>query len=128
MELGTTVNVILAVLQIIIQIIAAFLAYKIYTYNRVSKSWLYLVVAFILMSFRRMTALLIGINLLPALDGSLSWIDRTLLPFLISVFLVIGVWALLKQFETFDIVDKKTEQKIKEFSESFIKSVKGGKK
>lgn len=122
------ISTLMAIIQIIIQFIAAFFSYKIYTYNRVAKPWLAVTVAFILMGFRRITALLTGFGYLPNLEGLLLWLDRILLPFLISVFLVWGIWTMLKQFESFDVIERKMTEKMKKFSEAFAEGVKGGKK
>jgi hypothetical protein len=124
------VNTLMMVVQIIVQFVAAFFSYKIYTYNRLAKSWLAVVAALILMGFRRMTALLTQFNLIPDLEGSLLWLDKILLPFLISILLVWGIWSMKKQFESFRVIEDKMTEKVKLFSKSFVKGVKrkGGEK
>ncbi len=122
------VNSLMMVVQIIVQFVAAFFAYKIYTYNRLAKPWLAVVAAFVLMGFRRMTALLTKFSLMPSLGSSLLWLDQVFLPFIISIFLVWGIWSMQKQFESFRVIEDRMTKKVKLFSKSFVKSVKGGEK
>lgn len=101
------------VLQIVIQAVAVYYSYKIFSFNRLNKGWLALTVALILMTFRRITALLIEMNFLASFSGWLAHIDRIVLPTLISIFLLIGLFVMLKNFENFEVVEKKVKKAVK---------------
>jgi len=118
------INNLIAIIQIIVQFAVAFLSCKIYCYNRIRKAWLAVTVAFILMGLRRITALLMGMEYLPQLEGSLLWLDRIGLPFLISILLMCGFYSMLKQFESFKIIETKTTEKMKIFSKLLTKGIK----
>ncbi len=105
------VTTVLGVLQIIIQIVAAYFSYKIYKYNRLSKAWLAVFLALIVMTFRRFTALAINLGVLKQFSGSIQFIDSIGLPFIISVFLLIGLWSMSRSFENFEVVEKITKEK-----------------
>lgn len=103
----------LAILQIIIQAVAVYYSYKIYEFNRLNKGWLALTVALILMTFRRITALLIELSLLSNLSGWLAQTDRVILPTLISIFLLVGLYFMYKNFENFEVVEKEIKKIMK---------------
>lgn len=108
-----TIGSFLGILQIIIQAIAAYYSYKIYSFNRLNGGWLALTFALILMTFRRITALLIEFSLLAKFGGWLDFTDRILLPTLISIFLLVGLIVMYKNFEDFEVVEKKVKQIVK---------------
>jgi hypothetical protein len=87
---------------VLFQLLAAWMSYKIYSFNRLSKWWLALVVAFIVQASRR------GFQIFYDLSDTNMHIllDRSLM-FLISLLLFLGLWSMLKNFENFDIVQKK---------------------
>lgn len=103
--------VILDVLAVILQLAAAWFAYRIYRFNRLSKWWLALVLAFCIQGLRRgfqgYIDLGYGQNLSPILDRSLM--------FVISLLIVVGLFAMLKNFEGFEVVANKVRQKAKAF-------------
>lgn len=101
-----SLNSFLGIFQIIVQAVAAVYAYKIYSFNRLNKGWIAMIFALILMTLRRVTALLIEVNYLPTLTGIISYIDRVILPALISLLLLIGLYVMFRNFETFEIVEK----------------------
>ena len=112
------ISVILGVLQIVIQLVAVYFSYIIFTFNRLNKAWLAVILALILMTIRRFTVLLTELDALPALTGTIQFIDRIILPFAISIFLAVGLFTMMKKFETFEVVEKATKKKIKDFIES----------
>jgi len=64
-----------------------------------AKLWWTIVVAFLLMAVRRITALLINLNLISELQGTIGTLDRLYLPLLISIFLTIGIYSLYKRLK-----------------------------
>lgn len=113
---------ILIILQIAIQIVAAYSAYIIYQYNRISKAWLAVIIALILMTLRRVTVLLINFDILPQLTGSIQLFDSIVLPFLISIFLAWGMWTMAKSFRGFELLEKKVSEKFLKYKR--IKKIK----
>ena len=96
------------VFAIIFQLLAAWFAYKIYRFNRLSKWWLGLIIAFVFQALRRFFQAYtdwMGISSDPFFDRSLM--------FLISLFLVLGLWSMFKNFENFEIIEKNVKTKIK---------------
>ncbi len=110
--MANTVNVTLMLLQILIQLGALYASYIIYKYNRLNKAWLAVTLALFLMTLRRVTALLIELGILTQLQGPIKFADSILLPFVISIFLFAGLINMKKQFETFDIIEKKIDNKL----------------
>jgi hypothetical protein len=103
----------LGIFQIIIQAVAAYYSYKIFSFNRLNKGWLFLTFGLILMTFRRITASLIELKLLSSFSGWLVDLDRIILPTIISLSILIGLLFMLKNFESFDIIEKKVKNTIK---------------
>lgn len=111
--MNSSVAMILGVLQIVLQAIAAYFSYKIFVFNRVRRWWLAVTFALILMTFRRITALLIELRWLGSFSGAISDIDRIVLPFLISVLLLWGIYVMFKNFQDFDVVERIVDRKIR---------------
>jgi hypothetical protein len=93
-----TAESILAVISIVLQIIAAYFAYKLIKITGAFRAWTLIIVALILMTLRRITALMITVGAVQPLRGTVSSIDRLLLPLLISILLVWGMYDLLTLF------------------------------
>ena len=104
---------ILEFIQIVVQFTAAYFSYVIYKYNRLCKAWLAVVVGLVLMAFRRVTALLIELSGAPTSTDPVRFLDRVLLPFAISVLLLWGLWSMKKNFESFEVVEKRVSEKVK---------------
>jgi len=100
--------IILDIFAVLFQLAAAYFAFRIYRFNRLSKWWIALIVAFLVQAVRR------GIQIYSDLGyGSLGTsLDRSLM-LLISVLMVMGLWAMMKNFEQFDIVSSKVKEKLK---------------
>lgn len=105
-------NLILGILSIVGSAITAYLAYGIYRHNRLSKAWLMVVVAFVLIIFRRTLGYAMDMGYLADLKVALKEIEGVLL-LVISVLYIIGFWSMKKNFENFDVIEKKTKEKIK---------------
>lgn len=105
-------SVILGILQIVIQFVAAYFSFIIYKYNRLNKAWLAITVALAIIAFRRITALTIELGVFAELGGTIEFVDRILLPFVISVLLFGGLWSMKKSFESFEVVEKRVREKI----------------
>ncbi len=103
------------ILSIIGSIIAAYLSYAIYKYNRLNKAWLAVTIAFVLIVFRRGIGFATDFGLLPELSKILKSVEGILL-LVISLLYIWGFWSMKKSFETFDVIEKKVGEKIKEMS------------
>ena len=93
---------------LVLQLVAAWFGYKIYQFNRLSTGWIALIIAFLIQVVRRMFQIYydyMGVEM-----GILF--DRSLM-FFISLLLVIGLWSMLKNFENFDLVERRVKQVVK---------------
>ena len=90
---------ILGIISIVLQIAAAYFACKLIRITGTFRAWILIILALILMTLRRITAQLITWGYLQQLTGSIGIIDRLVLPLLISIFLVLGMYDLLKLFK-----------------------------
>lgn len=97
------------ILSIVLQFLAAYLGYRIYKFNRMSKAWLLIILAFLIQGVRRIITFYDDINLISITNNVL--IDRSLM-FLISLFMAIGLLAMMKRFESFEIIEKETKKKV----------------
>jgi prolipoprotein diacylglyceryltransferase len=101
--------IVLGILSVIFQFIAAFFAFRIYKFNRMGKGWLALVLAFLVQGTIRIVfnvfedLSIVKQNLL---------MDRGLM-FITSLLILIGLWAMLKNFESFEFLEKKVKEKFK---------------
>jgi hypothetical protein len=111
--MNPNLSIFLGVLQIIFQAIAACFSYKIFTFNRVRRWWLAVTGALVLMTLRRITALMTQLSWLDSFGGIISDVDKVILPFLISVLLLWGIYAMLKNFQDFEVVEKNVQSKLR---------------
>lgn len=111
------INSLLGIFQIFVQLFAAYFSYKIYLFNMENKGWLTVSFALILMTFRRITALLIGMEYIPEFSGWIANLDRLILPSIISILLFFGFWSMLKNFEQFNVIQSNVKNKIKNLAE-----------
>lgn len=88
---------ILGLVQIILQLSAAYFAYKVMKLTGRFRAWSLIVIALIIMAVRRITAELITMNLLH-LGGTIELMDRLLLPLVISMCLTASMYELAKIF------------------------------
>jgi hypothetical protein len=102
-------NLVFGILSIIGSIITVYLSYTIYTYNRISKGWLAVIVAFVLIICRRSIGFVTDSGFFPEFKTLMKSIEGLLL-LIISLLYIWGFWSMKKNFERFDIVEKKTIQ------------------
>ena len=107
-------NTIFGVVSVVGSLIAAYLSYEIYRYNRLSKAWLAVTVAFILIIFRRAIGFATEAGVWLEYRPVLKFVESVLL-ILISVLYILGFWSMKRSFETFDVVEKKVQDKVKAF-------------
>lgn len=86
-------------ISIALQIVAAYFAYRLIRITGAFRAWTLIILALILMTLRRVTAQLITWGYLQQLTGSIGITDRLVLPLLISIFLVWGMYDLLNLFK-----------------------------
>lgn len=98
------------VLSVICQLGAVYLGYRIYGYNRLTKGWLALVIAFAIQAIRR--AFTVSDDLAISSFTGEQMLDRVLM-FFISVLILVGLWAMLQRFESFEIAEKKVKAALK---------------
>jgi len=93
------VSLSLGVVQIIVQVVAVYLAYRLTKMTGAFWAWYTVIFALILMTVRRVTALMIEAGSIPAFAGSIAFIDRILLPLAISVLLAVAMYELVRIFQ-----------------------------
>jgi hypothetical protein len=96
----------------VLQAVAAYFSYRVFVFNRVGRWWLAVTWALVLMTLRRVSALLIELKVLGTYGGLVADIDRIILPFIISVLLLWGIYAMFKNFEDFEVVEKTVRNKL----------------
>ena len=92
-------NVVISMLQIVLQVVAAFFAYKIGKFTNIDRYWYLIVLAFLLMAIRKVTAIFITLNILPGLEGTIGIVDSVYLPLFISLSLTIGIYSLFRRLK-----------------------------
>ena len=109
------INIVLNVIGIILPVIVLILSLKIYYFNPFNKGWLGLPAALGLTIIRRILVLASSVGWLSSEWSSKITIIDTYL-FVISVTLyTIGLWAMYKNFKSFDVIEKQTKERIKAF-------------
>ncbi len=93
------VSLSLGVIQIIVQVAAVYLAYRLTKITGAFRAWYMVILALVLMTVRRVTALMIEAGSILALAGSIAFIDRIVLPLAISVLLSLGMFDLIRIFQ-----------------------------
>ncbi len=73
---------------------AAWYAYRVMRLIGIARFWILVVVALLLMTVRRLTALAIEAGAVPALTAWVASLDRLVLPLVISVCLLLGMYEL----------------------------------
>lgn len=106
----------LGVLSIIGSVIAAYLSFEIYRYNRLSPAWLAVAVAFILIIFRRAIGMFAELGYFVAMRDVLKYFENVLL-LVISILYIIGFWSMKQKFAKFDLLEKKVRKKVDGLSE-----------
>lgn len=93
------VILILGIAQIVLQLGVAYLAYRLTKITGIFLAWSLVIIALILMTMRRVTALMMEMGLITALGGSVAFIDRILLPLAISILLLLAMYGLVRTFK-----------------------------
>jgi hypothetical protein len=95
---------------IICQCLSIYLGYKIFTFNKLSKWWLALVLAFLIQGIRRIITTIEDNSLVVATNA--IFLDR-ILAFVISALFLIGLYSVLTKFERtqFDDEEMLTKKK-----------------
>lgn len=112
----TELSVTLIYAHIILNFVAAYFSYTIFRYNRLSKAWLAVVIALVVIGFNGIGELYIQLDLFPSLSSEIQFITLAFLPFTFSVLLVWGMLSMKKNFDHFEILEKKYSEKAKSFS------------
>lgn len=94
-----TVSLALGVGQIAVQMVAVYLAYRLTKIAGGFLAWYIVIGALVLMTVRRVTALMIEMGSIQSLVGSLAFIDRIVLPLAISTLLAYALFELVRMFE-----------------------------
>jgi hypothetical protein len=92
-------TVLLGVIQIMVQLGAVYLAYRLTRSTGIFTGWTLFIIALMLMTARRVTALMIEIGSIGAPVGIIAFTDRILLPLAISVLLALAMYDLVRTFE-----------------------------
>jgi len=112
--MATTFFIIFSILDFILQCAAAVFSYQIYSFHRLSKAWLAVPIGFGLLALRRALSFLQGTGYLQ--NSVLSPIlESVFIPFIISLLLVIGIWAMYNSFQKFSLTEQEVSEKIATF-------------
>jgi len=105
-------NLIVGILSILLSVVAAWYSYEIYKSNRLTKGWLAVTLAFVIMIIRRVIGFFSGDY--PDLEvRNYMKMTEFVLQIVISLLYIYGFWVMKKRFENFDVVENETETKIK---------------
>lgn len=108
-----------SILDVALQIIAAFFAWKIYNFHQLSKVWLAVPLGFIFMAIRRILALSYAQGYFEDSVLSIQFVDSIFIPFIISLLLVFGIWAMYNNFAKFSLIEHEVKDKVKEYKNSY---------
>jgi hypothetical protein len=109
---------IFSIVDVGLQLTAAFFSYQIYTFHKLSKVWLAVPLGFIFMGIRRVLALSYTEGYFQDSILSIQFVDSILIPFIISLLLVFGIWAMYNNFQKFALVESSVKEKVKEYKRS----------
>lgn len=103
--MGFNLQLYLELLSIILASFVGFFAYNIYLFNQSKKQWLFIAVASVLLIFKSLISYLILIGFSSQLVNTLNFY-KSVLEFIIVLFLFIGMLSLLRQFESFKVLEE----------------------
>ena len=106
---------VISISMLFLSLIATWLSYKIYKYNRLSRGWLSITLAFTLVAFSRILSFSEDLGIFLELNKSVLKIWDVILLILINILFITGLLSMLRSFESFDIVEKKVQEKLKIF-------------
>ena len=110
------IEILVLVIATLIQLLAVYFAYKIYTYNRLSKWWLAIIVALFLDVLRRFTTFLEFAEVSSSLESQISLLEHFILPIVTTLLFTVALWSMAKNFESFEVVEKEAKEKVKEIN------------
>ena len=99
------------VISIAGSLIAAYLSYIIYKYNRLSSDWLSITLAFVLIIFRRLLGFASELGMYPESRELMKSTESILLP-VISALYIWGFWSMKKTFDKYALVEKNVSAKL----------------
>jgi len=102
----------LGVLAVLFQFSAAYFVYRIHKFERLSKWCLALVLAFVLQGLISMRTLILDLSVIGLTQEMLF--DRVLMV-LVSLFICVGLWGMIKNFESFDLISRTVKEKLSQF-------------
>ena len=109
----TLIPVVLTLTIFVIGILGVKFALDIYKYNRSSKGWLSMLITLFIVPIWALFRIYIISSSFVSYSNSLAEIlDIALFPLLALIPLVVGLWFLKKNFETFEITKNMTANKI----------------
>jgi len=90
-------NQILGIVQVLLQVAAAYFAYRLMKITGTFRAWSLILTALVLQTVRRMIAWMVVMSFIPRGD-TFTLLDQGVLPLLISLCLAAGMYELLKMF------------------------------
>ena len=114
---------IISLISIASLVFAAYCAYKIYEYNRLSTGWLAMVLAFVLLVFSRIICVPDDFDILKGINPAVLKAWEIILALFIGILFIAGMCSMKKSFENFDVIEKQAESKA-----NLFKKTKGGAK
>jgi uncharacterized membrane protein YqhA len=108
-------GVLLGLVQVLVLFVAAYFSYAIHLHNRVSRAWLAVSAGLVLMALHQAAILLVGAGYVTAPKGALWKVSGVLLPFVYSLLLALGLMYMKRNFERFEILEKRAREKMKAF-------------
>ncbi len=111
-------TVLIGAATIVIQFAAAYFSYVIYKYNRLHSQWLAVTVALLILGVQRTTTLMTGLGWFPEFTTLMGVLNQITLPFIVSVFLMVGLFRMKENFERFEVLERKAVDKLKAFNDN----------
>ncbi len=100
---------VLWIIPVILSLITMYLVYRIYTFNRLNKYWLFIALGFFFIIILRVLTLLYGEGFFPSFF-KLWYIYDPVLRIINSTCFIIGFWPMLKSFQNFEVLEKKVKK------------------
>jgi hypothetical protein len=108
-------STIMQFLAAIFTLIAAYFSFVIYRYNRQSKSWLAITLALSILFVRRVIGFYIIAYDTGYIEDITNFLDRPLIPLIVSILFLLGLYGMKKNFESFEVLKDKVQAKLKVF-------------
>ena len=88
----------LAIIQVLIQFLVVYIVYAIYREQKLDKAWLFIIIAFLIMAYRRINMPFISGVVGTYHPAYVEFIDTLILPVIVSSLLLIGFLLIKKKF------------------------------